>query len=468
MQELERTVAKLYVFCLPIRMITPLTFLQKYVGGCALNFDFVFHTLGLLLWFANGGKIIVKKETKQLWTFFIFIVASYTILNIWNATVYHDMLGVAFGEDTYRATIGSILYWIHYALIITYNLRVFQLLGTNKIWKLLDKLSFVMAIIGYCQIFVIVTRNTMICKIYDLLASDILFLPSSYLLKENRITLTTTEPAHAGYIIARLILPLLLMYVITEGLDVAVFIKLAIWLPIIYFTRSSNAYILVGVELVAFIIVAIGKLLKIRRVSLSRHSASILVIMVFACGGIPFILDKIDLSQLIYLVFQKITDKTNMSTAWRVAPLYINWRIFTDFPLLGIGNGNQGFLYWKYFPDWAYTLLAGTKTMEWNSDELPNGLLFFPSVLSGYGIIGTMLLIMFLALTVIYIWKKRDNKREFIFFAIAMCGILANGFSSDFVGCYDVWFVMSIPFLCSMIEKEEIYKNERIMYSSGQ
>lgn len=469
MQQLERTVAKLYIFFLPIRMITPLTFLQNYVGGCALNLDFVFHVLGLTLWFLNGGKIVVEKNAKKLWVLFLFIVGTYTFLNMWNATVYHDMLGVAYGEDSFRATLGNILYWLHYALIITYNLRVFQILGAEIVWKILDKLSICMAVIGYFQILVIMTRNTLICKLYDVIAGDILFMSSSYLLKENRITLTTTEPAHAGYIIVRLVLPLLLAYMIAEGLNRKILIKIAVWLPVIYFTKSSNAYILVSVELVVFAVLMTWKLAKSKRILLNVYSGTVLLAIGFGCVLIPFILDKIDMSQVIYLVFQKITDKTNMSTAWRVAPLYINWEVFKDFPILGIGNGNQGFFYWEYFPDWAYDLLAGTKTMEWNSDELPNGLLFFPSILSGYGIVGIILFILFLLVAMMYMWSWRDgHRREFAFFFIAVLGVIVNGFSSDFVGCYDVWFIMSIPFLHHVIEKKEVCKSERIMYSSSK
>ena len=469
MQQIERMIAKIYIFLLPIRMITPLAFLQNYVGGCALNLDFVFHMLGLFLWFVNGGKIKFEQNTKKIWGLFLGIVGIYTILNMWNAVFYHNMLGVVYGEDSFRATTGSIIYWIHYASIATYNLRVFQLLGADKIWKVLDKLSCCMAFVGYFQILLIVTRNTILCKLYDTVASDALFMSSSYLLKENRITLTTTEPAHAGYIIVRLILPLLLAYMLTEGLNRKLLIKIVTWLPIIYFTQSSNAYILVGVELVIFAVLLVWKLVKSKRIFLNVYSGTVLLVTGVLCALIPYILEKVDVSKLVYIVFQKITDKTNMSTAWRVAPLYINWEIFKDFPILGIGNGNQGFFYWEHFPNWAYELLAGTKTMEWNSGELSNGLLFFPSILSGYGIVGILLIIFFITIAIMYMWSQRNNRRrEFAFFIIAVGGVIVNGFSSDFVGCYDVWFIMSIPFLYSKVGKEEMNKNGRIMYSSSE
>ena len=137
MHNLEKVVAKLYIFLLPVRMITPFAFLQNYVGGCALNFDFIFHVMGIVLFGVNAGKISIEKTAQKIWIFFVSMIFIFTILNIGNALWYHQSFGVAYGEDTFGATRGSTLYWIHYALMVIYNIRVFKILGMDKVWKII-------------------------------------------------------------------------------------------------------------------------------------------------------------------------------------------------------------------------------------------------------------------------------------------------------------------------------------------
>lgn len=460
MIKVEKVIAQFYIFCLPLRMIVPLSFLQKYIGGCALSFDVILHGLGMILWIVNPHKICLRKEFKQAFAVLFFIVSVFTAASVFNAAGYHEDFGILYGEDSFMAIRGQILYWFQYLLIIVYNIRVFRLLDMHQIWKIINIMSYVMLFWGYLQMAVIVIRNDWICRIYDMLANDIIFLPSTYLLNENRIVLTTTEPAYAGYIIIRLILPIILSDVLFRSLSGKIIVQIVLWLPVIYFTKSSNAYILTAVELLAFTILLINKVIKLKRIRMNLYSAGIALTVVFLLMMMPFWIAKVNFTEVSYFLLYKITDRTNMSTVWRTVPFYINWEIFKRFPFLGVGNGNQGFFYWEYFPQWAYELLQGTQTMKWNSGKLTNGLLFFPGILSGYGILGVVCLVLAVICMLHLMCKYKEKAyREYYFFVIAMAGITINGFSADFVACYDIWFTVSLPFCLSEILTAHHQKN---------
>ena len=61
----------------------------------------------------------------------------------------------------------------------------------------------------------------------------------------------------------------------------------------------------------------------------------IIIILLVMMGRMP---------NIGYYAFEKLFDKTNMSVAWRYIPYYVNWGCFKSSFLIGIGNGNQGFL----------------------------------------------------------------------------------------------------------------------------
>lgn len=445
--KLEKVIAMAYVFCLPLRMIDPFSFLQNYLGGLALNFDLFFHAIGLGLWFLRGEKVKISKEKSELFAFFLLTMGMLIFISMFNAIHYHDAFGIMYGENTFQATKGQLLYWCQYILMAIYNLRVVYLLGMDTIWKIIDFFSDVMLLVGYIQILVIVLEKHWICALYNIIARLFYMLPSSYLLEERRIVLMEMEPAHAGYTIARLILPLLLARLICKGINGKNVTKMVIWLPVIYYTKSSNMYILLSVELMLFLIIVCSNFFRKNKHAISRTSCMVISFAVFVMIPLTtYCVLKGKISEIIYYLAIKLTDKSNMSTAWRTVPLYTNWEIFKQFPLLGVGNGNQGFFYWEYFPKWAYELLKDTKTMQAYSGQMTNGQLFFPSVLSGVGLIGSGLLLIYFITIVWYVYRKKNKDYMcYYFFIIAAVGIIVNGFSADFVAAYDVWFVLCLP-----------------------
>ena len=81
-------VAKIYIFCLTIRMIAPLNFLESIIGSAALSFNIIPHFLGLLILLIHkDGKLILDDDAEGTTTLYfvkmvIWFIASSAIMAV--------------------------------------------------------------------------------------------------------------------------------------------------------------------------------------------------------------------------------------------------------------------------------------------------------------------------------------------------------------------------------------------------
>ncbi len=84
-----------------------------------------------------------------------------------------------------------------------------------------------------------------------------------------------------------------------------------------------------------------------------------------------------------------------------------------------------------------------------------NGALFFPSILSGYGIIGTIFFIVYAVKAIKTVFIKRfDLNRFALMFFISIAAIFLAGLQGEFTGKYFIWFIFSIPY--AVFKKESL------------
>ena len=174
-----------------------------------------------------------------------------------------------------------------------------------------------------------------------------------------------------------------------------------------------------------------------------------LFLMLFGNEIIDMLPEKIS-NNIKYLLFEKIQDSNNGSTVWRSVPLYYNWGAFTEYPLIGVGNGLQGYFLEKYFPD-AMRTVKGVDAVgllkNWTSG-VSNGALFWPSILSGYGIIGVFLVLIYIVKSERLIRKKMKALGTLYYmYRLSIFAIIFAGFATDFVAKYYIWFAISIPLI---------------------
>ena len=132
-----------------------------------------------------------------------------------------------------------------------------------------------------------------------------------------------------------------------------------------------------------------------------------------------------------------------------MVPFITNWRAFLQHPILGVGNGLQGYYYIQFFPEWAQNVAGSDVGIFYRTaqSQIVNGGLFFPSLLSGYGIVGIVFIISFLRKLHLRAKKLCLYHAEFSdYFRIAVWAIIVCGLQSELAGNYFIWFVISLPF----------------------
>lgn len=452
---IEILIAKLYVFFLPFRLFTQLSVLKNIVGVCANYMPIVFHVLGLLMWVINEhGRLSFNSEenTYTLRTG-AFTYLWLTISSIIMSCVIQAIYGNHGDESAFSGISGMIIYFLQYLFIFIYNIRVFALLNLDDLNRILHKVCIVLLIIGYFQVLVM---NGIGGGVYDALNIFGNLNPSTYLPK---LCLTGAEGATAGCIIGVFVFPYLISRIIKSAKYIYV-IELLLWLIPLFFTRSSTAFIIAAVDIMLMLYFMLFKSEDHR----SHLSILVFALIVILCVG--FILVQLGVintsvtDQIQYLLLDKATDRTNGSTTSRLIPLIVNWGAFTEYPILGVGNGLQGYFYEKYFPSWAYSVEGSDVGLflEGSRTGIANGGVFIPSLLSGYGILGCLVIFAFVVKLVKLAKCHSDTSGNLYYmFIVGSIAFIVQGFQGDAYGMYIYWFILSLPFFTNQLHEEYEY-----------
>lgn len=440
---LEINIAKLYLFFLPFRLFVQLAGLQSIVGVCANYMAFVFHVLGVMIWLINeNGKISFAGLDNFSFINRAGILTIYLHLSsLVMAVAIQITMGNQGGESAFSGIAGMVIYFTQYFLIFVYNARVFDILDRETINYILHWVCLVLLFIGYFQVLVM---NGVGGSVYDSLNIFGNLNSSGNLPK---LCLTGAEGATAGCIIAIFVFPYLLSQALYTRKKIYM-LEIILWLIPLFFTYSSTAYILTACDILMFALLLVRSSENIQ-----SNLKMILFIVIVLIVGVLILLETglfgdEAVEQIEYLLLEKVTDTSNGSTTSRTVPLLVNWGAFTEFPILGVGNGLQGYFYEKYFPTWALNVEGSDVGvfLERSRTGIANGGVFIPSLLSGYGIVGCLFIALFVySLVRMNKRRKNVNGNFYSMFIIAAVAFFIAGFQGDMYGMYFAWFMLSLP-----------------------
>lgn len=454
----EIIIAKIYIYMLPVRMISPLVFSQKLLAACARSFDLVFHLLGFFLFFilARSTNTYADKNQKQLMRFLIYMVLWFNISSFIMAFFIQARFGNIGNEDAYSSVFYQAIYFFQYMFMLIYNRRIFSIVTKDDILKILNRVSNALLVIGYLQICVM-TFGSIFVKIYNTINVCDVLIPAN---KLSKLSLSGSEGAYAGSLIAIFAFPLIFARLLNAEKTYKNIVKIFIWLPVLYYTYSSAAYILFAMELITFSVI----LLTTRKNSGLKILLLITAVIVLVFSLFPetiiSIMPQNVSNKIRYLLFEKATDLSNGSTVSRMMPVYMNAGAFSEYPVIGVGNGCQGYFYEKYFPQWAYNVKGSDFLffLQKAQNGIANGAVFVLSILSGYGIVGSILFISFIVKCVRYAKKNKERMKQFYYmYLIGMAALLFDGLRTGFEGKYYIWFIISLPFIVNS-EKSDVQK----------
>lgn len=435
----ERKLAKIYLFCLPFRMFALFSFLPMLVGPLANFFDSIINIVGLIVWYNNEGSFRYHPRNKPLFQTILYSVIYLNISSVLMSIVMYASYGNCNGESPFWAIIPMILFYFQYVLMFLYNIRVFAILDYATIRKVLDALCKTLLVLGYIQVVVMLGIGG---GVYDAIVRIIGGIrPSSEMPK---LCLTLSEGAAAGCLMGTLIFPYILAK-INNGEKRCIY-ELVLWMPLLFYTHSSTALILFAVDIAIFVL----KSKKSNIIGMFTMMATVAIIVVALMFVGKQSGSNDDRSSVTYLLFEKAFDKNNGSTISRTSTFGYNWGAFTEMPLMGVGNGLQGYFYNKYFP-MEYLYMEGTDIgafYEIAQTGIVNGECFLPGYFSGYGIFGLIVLLIIVSKMRRTYRARKDHLGIFgDMFPIGAIGFFVMGLQGEAYCLYYAWFVVSIPFM---------------------
>lgn len=374
-------------------------------------------------------------------------------------------LGPLNGENTIRACIGMIIFGIVVLLNISYNVYAFtHLITWNQAEKIFRKSIYVLLFVGYLQLASIRVGGPF-SALYHALGT-VFFLSEEL---DRGVQFFGSE-ASAVATLFLFIIPYLIAKVLHSNFfDVwknKDLLLLVLFVPL--FITSNSSSVLMSMAMV--VAVTICLFLRYRgfyKVCLvCSLLAGMSVAVAYGLGDMKFQGKSVDQESLDYILLGKITDTENHSTMMRSSSIVNDMKIFFKFPITGVGDGLQGYWYNENLP---IIYLASSEVQDVVSGKngiADGGGAYFPLMLSAYGLIGVVLLFVFLGGYKQYIIPKkheRDVPIPIVMFRIFFCIFLSSGWfglgiRQNFVVC----FVLSLPIIYQALSlKSKISRGDK-------
>lgn len=459
MEKIEKRIFYLYIFLLPITNIKVST---RYIFSLGLSASFYVSIIGIIfmiLRFIKNKKIIKDKNI-------IIVIAILLLLNTMSIIMSlftNYELGTLFGRNTCTAILPHIIYVLQIIITITYNVYMLRKVDIMLIFKIMLTSIICVLIYGWIQIVLININIPFISNIYnsvmgffeDMGASNL-----SYIGSRGRVNLMNYEASSAGVFVSVYALPLIWsMYnnkLISKKNFIFIFIM---FIPIVIYMDSSAAYY----GLVLFLTIII-----LSKINAKLGKTALFIFIIVAMILIPSILNMNTVKNSY--IYEKTIEKTvenrteNLSSIHRNSSIYTNFKAFIEHPILGVGNGNQGFYYIKYFPNWAFKSYE-SKGYYYGNSGWPGSGAIIPTIISGYGIVGIFLIGIIICISYKNLLKLKNTNLEFIYQYIMISFMLAipQGISTlMIIGEYYIVFLISMSIFNykNKINKIEEYKHE--------
>lgn len=449
MDKFEKIIFKLYIYFLPV---TAIDIFNGKLYSISNSFSFIFHIMGIMMLIIRYRNIKIRNNRILNYTT-IFII-TLNILSLIMAIYLHDDLGTLLGRDTYKAIIPHLIYYFQILFAFYYNYLMFKKFESHEIQKWIFNSIKIFIFISYIQIFLLLINNTNLTAIYQNI-EKILGIEANFPFN-NRVRALNKEPADMGGLLSIYILPFVLSNILKYPKNKKYLLVLILLCPIVFYSKSTATYIGFMIVLLYFSYMycknSSSNLLRVLKLMYSSILIMIILYFIHINGIINFSttsnLNVNSTEQFYgfkYLLFEKFTDSSNSSTIHRNSSLYTNIEAFKNYPLLGVGNGNQGFFYIRYFPEWAFSSYESVNTYL-GKNGWPGSGTFLPTYISSYGGIGLLLLMIYVVMIKQNMIKLQ--KKNIIFYNMYKLGIIAfiplSIISTNIIGIYYIIFVFSL------------------------
>lgn len=450
--DLEKLIYKLYIFFLPFQMFSFISFpsfMSKYLF---VNSSTLFMWIGILLLIIKKHSLPYNYGMRSFGRLYSFM----TIYSLVAAVILFIPLGTLNGEDTFRASIGNIIFFLIVIISIYYNWYCLSfVIDFRELKKVIFVESIILLIIGYIQFGIIFGIGGLI-KIYNIIGQIVQLADISDL--SRGVVFGGTEPASAANLFL-LIVPYHLSMLLKDDNTfkqkaLHLFMIIA-YFPLVTVSDSSSTLIMMFITFVTFLVIKIN----------SGKGYTVLVAVALVIGmsvAVGYGIDRFSNNMvqfqegtISYKLIGKIIDTSSMSNAMRSSTIINDMKIFFSFPLTGIGNGLQGYMYAENLPNWVMRSEEVQKILSGSAGVVDGGGAFFPMYLSGFGLIGVYVLIIFVKR---YYWCYKNygienTEREYIFKSFLVLFLCAGWYSLGVKQNQYVAFLLALPIIESYLGK---------------
>lgn len=434
---IHSNIYKLYLLCLPFdrlfefpfgdffdKIITQFSTLVMLIGSFAL---------------LMGNRKIVNGRNNLFFKLYAYMALSSVVM----AGVLSLSLEVQY-ESPFSSILGDIVLYFFVVLSICYNSYCLShFIDFSGIYKIFDMQIVVSLFVGYAQLLGMLGFSAP----YNVLSSIFALRELSWLTDLDRgVTFFGSEPSSAA-LFCFVVIPYIYSSIqYGKGFKRFLYLLSLILFAVLVLSSNSSQLLILFIGSAALFVWSCFRPIKKVFYYLSFAVGFFFAVAYLSTETISTTQSS-DSSSLEYAILGKIVDRTNMSTAMRASSVINDLKVFAEFPITGVGDGNQGFFYAENQPLW--TLSSGEVSDLIKMHAIPNGGgNFFPAYISAYGVIGIVILIFFISrYRALYRTAfLRKNKRIDTIFQIAIILFLFS--SWHVVGIKQsetIIFVLSLP-----------------------
>lgn len=395
-------------------------------------------------------------QTNKCVMFLLIVELIWVSITLFNAVRLYLIFGEIGGEDTFKAIQGPM--YFHLFMFASFYSLTFLFKNTDNVGEIIDStMNFLVNIeivIGLFQLLIIF-NFPLVSQFYDFFNIGEILCTSSFLKTMHRISLSGSEPASLGVLICILFLPYLISKrkYLKKRRDFYISnVRIVFFLIFLFFSYSTTAYVIFIIQILCF---GIRKISYIKKYAKKLFFFGMIFLLCVSSLMIPNVRRSVINSEIYqsiqYVAINKLTDTSNQSTTHRWTSIINDLKVFQEFPLLGVGDGNQGFRYATNIPSY---MAKNPKTQEMIEGDygVVNGGPFLFAILSGFGIVGLIPFILWLIEYFKYIRKDVYFKKQYLYewFKISFPSIIITLMTGGMR--LEVIFILSFPFISKIRE----------------
>ena len=444
------------VFFIPINSYEGIPFLGEYRFDSSIIFFFI-SALFFTIDYTIKGKI--KFPYKNLYFQFLLVFIIWIIIS--SLLNYNSIEKNYFKQTTginrfIRQFIALLI--LIYIFILSYN--IFTNFNLKILFYKLRKVFFISFIIvviyGFLEILIIHFHISILEKViylFNYFPFTDVYLDYNF----KRISSLSMEPPFLAMFLIT-IAGWIFSYILTNK-GSKKYIPSIILFVLTFFSGSRTALIVITLQFIVFLIFAYRVSNKYKKkIKRFLMIIGVLVILIFIFNGKNFV-KAID-TKLSSLDFKENLIKSTSNRS-RFGIQYTSLLIFKEYPVLGVGYGQQAY-YGRYkYPDWATKDNYEFKLWYLNNNvkSFPPGYNLYTRLLAETGIVGFSIFVVLIGLLIyqsilLLIYREETEKTIAIVLLISFVGFAINWLQIDSFRMYGFWINFALLIVLLQTKKK--------------